>query len=143
MLKGMSWVAVLAAIVLLEILGFIWYGPLFGDRWMAAMEGLPQSGGMATTLTLGVVNTLIVVVGLNWLLHRLGPVSLGGAVGAALAAWFFFDFTTMAVDYLYLGHSLELVAINMGYQLVAYLTAGAVIGVAVRRGAGLAARRAA
>lgn len=143
MLKGTSWVAVLATVVLLQILGFLWYGPLFGDRWMAAMEGLPQHGDMATTMILGVVNTVIVVIGLNWLLTRLRPASLSAALGAALAAWFFFDFTTMAVDYLYLGHSLELVAINMGYQLVAYLVAGAVIGaVARRRSTGISARHA-
>ncbi len=38
------------------------------------------------------------------------------------------DFTTMAIDYLYIQLNGELVLINMGYQLVAYLIAGAVLG---------------
>ena len=49
-------------------------------------------------------------------------------VGAAAAVWFFFNFTTMAVDYLYMSFTPNLVIINMGYQLVSYLVAGAILG---------------
>lgn len=142
MLKGVNWLSVAAAVVLLEVLGFLWYGPLLGDRWMAAMEGRPPGGDMVVTISLGAVNTVIIVLGLNWLLRRLGVTSTTAAVGAAFAAWFFFNFTTMAVDFLYLGHSAELVAINMGYQLVSYLTVGLVMGLADHRHVGLGARNA-
>ena len=49
-------------------------------------------------------------------------------LGAALLAWFFFDFTTMAIDYLFVGQTGRLVLINMGYQLIAYALAGAILG---------------
>lgn len=128
MLKGVNWIAVLVAVVLLEALGFLWYGPLFGERWTAALGKEPDTSNMAMTMSLGVVNTVIIVLGLSWLLRRLGATSLNAALMGALAAWFFFNFTTMAIDYLYIQLSGELVLINMGYQLVAYLVAGAVIG---------------
>ncbi|UTP41278.1 DUF1761 domain-containing protein [Phenylobacterium sp. LH3H17] len=128
MLKGVNWIAVLVAVVLLEALGYLWYGPLFGERWMAALGKEPDTSNLAVTMSLGVVNTIIIVLGLSWLLRRLGANSLNAALMGALAAWFFFDFTTMAIDYLYVRLSGELVLINMGYQLVAYLVAGAVIG---------------
>jgi hypothetical protein len=129
MLKGLNWIAVLVAVVVLEALGFLWYGPLFGKVWMAAMGPAAASGDKTVALTLGVVNTVIVVIGLAWLLQRLGASALTAAVTGALAAWFFFDFTTMAIDYLYEGQSLTLVGINMGYQLVSYLAVGVILGV--------------
>ncbi len=75
------------------------------------------------------MNTLILVIGLAWLLRRLGVSALTAAVAGALTAWFFFDFTTMAIDYLYESQSLTVVGINMGYQFVAYLMAGVILGV--------------
>jgi hypothetical protein len=132
-LKRINWPAALIAVLVLEALGWVWYGPLFGDRWMEEMEGAPQSVGMAATVILGTAKTALVVVGLSWLLARLDVRSVVGGLGVAFAAWAFFNFTTMAVDYLYLGHSAELVAINMGYQATSYLVAGAVIGAMRRR----------
>lgn len=128
MLKGVNWIAVVVAVVLLEALGYLWYGPLFGQSWRAAL-GQPQDPkSMEVAMGLGAVVTVIVVLGLSWLIRRLGATSLTAALAAALAAWFFFDFTTMAVDYLYVGHNGEFVLINMGYQLAAYLVAGATLG---------------
>jgi len=128
MSKGVNWMAVLVAVVLLEVLGYVWYTFLFAARWTAALGHTPDPSQQNLMMGLGVVTTAISVVGLAWLIGRLEAGSLPKAVGVALAAWFFFNFTTMAVDYLYLGHTAELVAINMAYQLVAYALAGAVIG---------------
>jgi hypothetical protein len=78
--------------------------------------------------SLGAANTLVVVIGLDWLLRRLGATSLSATVTGCLMAWLFFNFTTMAIDYLYVELNAELVLINMGYQLLAYLVAGLVFG---------------
>ncbi len=128
MLKGVNWIAVILAVIVQQVVGYVWYEPLFGKAWVAALGYTPSMDGMAMKMSLGVVNTLVIAVGLAWLIGRLGARSLGTAVGVALAAWFFFDFTTMAVDYLYVGHTKELVAINMGYQLVCYALVGAILG---------------
>ena len=45
-----------------------------------------------------------------------------------LAAWFFFNFTTQVLEYLYMGMTETVVFINMGYQLASYLVAGVVLG---------------
>jgi len=127
-MKGVNWIAVIVAFVVLQALGFLWYGPLFGTAWMAELGPAPHASDATRALALGAVNTVIVVLGLAWLVSRLGARSVAASAGAALAAWFFFDFTTMTVDYLYLGHSAKLVGINMGYQLVAYALTGAVLG---------------
>jgi hypothetical protein len=127
MLKGVNWVAVIVAVVLLEVLGYLWYGPLFGKAWMAAQPMAISTADMNMKMGLGVVNTLILVVGLSWLIGRLGALSLSAAVGVSLAAWFFFGFTTQALEYLYMGMNTTFVGINMGYQIVSYVLAGAVL----------------
>ncbi|MDO8380408.1 DUF1761 domain-containing protein [Phenylobacterium sp.] len=136
MLKNINWIAVLISVVLLEGLGFLWYGPLLGEAWSAAYRNSigrdPDMTNMAVTQSLGVVNTLILVIGLAWVFARMGINSLAG-IGAAAAVWFFFNFTTMAIEYLYMGLAPNLVLINMGYQLVSYLVAGAVLGLMPRR----------
>lgn len=128
MFKNINWLAVIVAIVLMEALGFLWYGPLFGKAWMAALGHTLPAGGQPLNMALGVVDAAIIAVGLAWLIGRLGARTLRAAVAAALAAWFLFDFTTMAVDYLYEGQSTTLVGINMGYQLAAYVLTGVVLG---------------
>lgn len=136
MFKNINWIAILICVALLEALGFLWYGPVLGEAWSAAYResigGEPDMSNIVVTQSLGVVNTLILVVGLAWVFARMGINSLAG-VGAAAAVWFFFNFTTMAIEYLYMGMLPNLVIINMGYQLVAYLVAGAVLGLMPRR----------
>lgn len=130
MLKDVNWIAVIVATVLLEVLGFLWYGPLFGRAWAAAMANPPvaeAAGAMNMKMGLGVVNTLIVVLGLDWLVRRLGAASLSAAIMVSLAAWFFFSFTTQALEYLYMGMTLNFVIINMGYLLAAFVIAGATL----------------
>ena len=127
MLKGINWVAVAIAVVLLEALGYLWYGPLFGEAWQAALGREPDMSNTGLMMGLGVANTIIIVSGLAWLTGRLGATSLVHSVTVALAAWFFFDFTTQALEYLYMGMSQQLVLINMGFEFVGYALAGAVL----------------
>ncbi|WP_421931172.1 DUF1761 domain-containing protein [Phenylobacterium sp.] len=131
MFKNINWIAVIIAVVLLEVLGYLWYGPMLGAAWTDAYRDAigrePDMSNIVVTQSLGVVNTLILVLGLAWVFARMGINSLAG-IGAAAAVWFFFNFTTMSIEYLYMGLLPNLVIINMGYQLVAYLVAGAVLG---------------
>jgi hypothetical protein len=128
MLRGVNWIAVVAATIVLEVVGYIWYGVVFKDAWIAAGGSTHMSLSQGAAYGLGMVNTLIVNIGLAWLLARLGRTGLVPSIVGALIAWLFFDFTTMALDFLYEGQSAALVEINMGLQLVSYLLAGAIFG---------------
>ena len=128
MLKGVNWIAVIVATVVLEVVGLVWYAVVFKDAWTAAGGATHMSLSQGMAYGLGMVNTVVVNIGLAWLLARLGRSGLMASIGAALAAWLFFDFTTMALDFLYEGQSATLVQINMGLQLVSYLLAGAIFG---------------
>jgi len=127
MLKGVNWIAVIVAVVLLEGLGMLWYGPLFGKAWTAALGHNVDMSNQNMMMALGVVNTLITVLGLSWLMRRTGAATLTAAVTTSVAAWFFFSFTTQALEYLYMGMTLNFVLINMGFLLAAFVIAGATL----------------
>lgn len=142
MLKGINWIAVLIAVVLVQALGFVWFGMVFSDAWLAGMraEGVaidPTAGDQTVSLIQGLVLSLVTVVGIAWLMGKVGADGLQGGIMTALAAWFFFSLTTQAQEYVYMGFAPNLMAINVGYQLVSFLLAGAVLGVVkVGRAAG-------
>ena len=121
----------LLAIIVAALSGFliggVWYGPLFGTAWEAALGYAPDTSNANLKMSLGVVNAIIIVSGLAWLTGRLGATGLVQSVTVSLTAWFFFNFTTQALEYLYMGMSQQLMLINMGYQFVSYALAGAVL----------------
>lgn len=130
MIRGIYLLPVMVATALLEVLGYVWYALIFKAPWSAAMGPAPHANmPVAYSQVFGVFNTVIIVLGLSWLLRRLGASGVRATVAAALAAWFFFDFTSMTVDFLFVGLSGTVVWINMGYQLAAYALAGVVFGI--------------
>jgi hypothetical protein len=133
MLKGVNWIAVLIAFVLLEVLGYLWYGMVFSKAWMAEMTAIGlkpdmSSAAQTTSLIEGAVLVLVQVVGLSWLIGKLGASSLQAGLMAGLAAWVFFGLTTQAMEYVYMGFTVKLMAINCGQLALSYLLAGATLG---------------
>lgn len=130
-MRGINWLGIVVALVLTQALGFAWYGPLFQDPWMDAMRasGIDVSMQNASNMTYvyGSVNSLIFIVGLDWVLRRLGAANLLHALAIAVAVWFFFNLTTMAIGWLYMSQTLPLLVINSAYQLLAYIVAAASI----------------
>jgi hypothetical protein len=133
MLKGINWISVLIAVVLLEVLGYVWYGVVFKDAWIAEMTAIglnPDMSGTPPTTALieGVILTVVQVLGLSWLLRKLGAASFQAGLTAGLAAYVFFGLTTQGLEYVYMGFTPKLMAINCGQLALAYLLAGAVLG---------------
>jgi hypothetical protein len=147
MLKGVNWIAVLIAFVLLEVVGYLWYGLIFSSAWLAEMNAIglkPDMSSAAQTKSIaeGAVLILVQVIGLAWLLRRLGASGLQAGLTTGLAAWVFFGLTTQGMEYVYMGFTPKLMAINCGQLAISYLVAGAVLG-AVKFGASAAAPAAA
>jgi hypothetical protein len=133
MLKGVNWISVLLAVVLLEVLGYLWFGMVFNAAWMAEVQGLGlkpdmSSAAQTTSLIEGVVVTVVLVLGMAWLVGRLAANTLQSGMTAGFWAWLFFGLTTQALEYVYMGFTPTLMAINGGYLLLSFLIAGAVLG---------------
>ena len=129
--------AVLAAFVLLTVLGFLWYGPFFGDRWMAmvgldmaAIEANPPGAGIWIS---NVVATIVPLYTLAWLFVRLGVDSGVRGAGYGLLIAFSFVFLSVLTGNLFAQRPYALTWITGGYSMAALTLAGFILGAWTRK----------
>jgi hypothetical protein len=87
---SIPWVGVLVAVVAAQIIGFLWYGPLFGKPWRAAMgveEGADTSG-LGAAIGVGILCSLVTAIALALLLSLSDSpdVASGAKIGLLVAA---------------------------------------------------------
>jgi len=118
--------AVLVAAVAAFILGWLWYGPVFGKKWMA-MEGFTMESMRAmkmkpvVAIILGFIMTYITACVLAWLGAALsfGGTGVMGALQLAFWPWLGFTMTTLASKWLWEGKSFALFVFNAIHGYVA------------------------
>jgi hypothetical protein len=125
MLKGLNWIGVIAALVVAQAASYLWYAVLFVHQLTEPMAPASRTPiGMVEAALL----SLIMLIGVAWVIKRTGHDSLVGGVGAALILWFCFPFTGEAFEWLYMGRSVKMFEIDAGYTLLLMLLSGALIG---------------
>ena len=124
--------AVWTSIILLHVLGFIWYGPLFGEPWMelvgldmATVEANPPGAGTWIT---NLIATVIPVYTLAWLFTKLGVESLVRGLGIGMLMAFAFDFLSTMTGNMFAQNPYALSWITGGFNLVALGLTGAILG---------------
>ena len=113
------------------MLGALWYGVLFGQRWMA-LENItgPQAGGVNVALPYLISLVLDILIALvlgqlcSW--RNASTAGRGAAVGALL--WIGIVGPITYTTYMYEMRSNELFAINEFYPLVGLCVMGAILG---------------
>ena len=127
-MPDVSWLAVLVAALATFLLGGLWYGPLFGKHWLRA-SGVDETrleGGAGLIFGLSFVLQLIAAAVLAMFI---GPdASFGFAVAAAAAVGACWVATAFGVVYLFERRPLGHWALNAGYNIIAYLVMGAILG---------------
>lgn len=127
-MKGINWLGVVVALVVGQALGFVWYGVVFQEQWMALSGITPTEDAANTAMAYGVVNQLVTAIGLGWAIAATGNTSFMGGAKVGLFAAVFFALTTEAQRFIYGGADTGLIPIDGGYLLVAYVLMGAVAG---------------
>ena len=127
----LNWVAVLAAVVLAQVLGFLWYGNvLFGKAWAAAqgktMEEIGEEGGSMGYIYALIAAAVSIIVLANVLMWA-NVSDLTGALMTAFIVWLGFIATTMALNTAFEMRGWTLWMINAGYQVVNLLIAATVL----------------
>ncbi|HYX07134.1 MAG TPA: DUF1761 domain-containing protein [Bacteroidales bacterium] len=122
--------AVIAATLSTFLVGWLWYGPLFGNSWMRATgltEEQLQQGNMAKIFGFAFIFELIMAFNLAMFLNDPGTTTIWGAAAGFLAGfgWVFF---ALAVNSLYEQKSWKYIFINGGYWTVAFTVMGVIIG---------------
>jgi len=129
-LTDMNWLAILVATLVGFAIGGLWYGPLFGNAWLAALgkkledlEPTPTPyiiSFFTSLITALVLAVLILTLGIN---DFFGGLYLGVAVGAGFIA------TAMASDAAFCGWGLRLFLIQAGYRVTYSIVMGVILAV--------------
>lgn len=129
-MPDVSLLATLVATILGFVLGGLWYGPLFGKAWLAAV-GVTAEQLQAAAHPLRVYGTTFVlgfVMAYTFGLF-LGPdPGVAFAVAAGAAAGVFWVAASLATNDLFEGRSTSLTFINGGYHAVRFTLIGLAFG---------------
>ncbi|MCC7543549.1 DUF1761 domain-containing protein [bacterium] len=120
---------VLAATAFSMIVGAVWYGPLLGKEWMKLVnktqEDLSKSGGQIYLVTM-LCWLLVSYVLALFVQYVAADTWVEGAV-TGFWIWAGFIFPTHVIHTLFAGRSKKLVAIDLGYTLVAMIGMGIIL----------------
>ena len=128
-------VAVLASGIVSMVLGMLWYGPLFGKKWMQ-LSGIKEPskeeqgkimGKMLPSMAGGFVAALVMAYVLSMFVKFVGAATpLDGAL-VGFWAWLGFIATVTMSSVLWEGKPVQLYVLNNGHELVHFLLVGAII----------------
>lgn len=125
-IMGLNLLGVLLGSVAFYMVGFVWYGFLFADFWMAA-EGYTEAdfeGQSSVWMLGGLLITVLQVIGLGLVLKWRGVSDLIGSVTTAFALWFFFALPFVHYAYLYgPDHNAGLLMVDASHLLAGWVAA--------------------
>ena len=124
-----NWIAVLVAAVSAFILGGLWYGPLFGKKWMAhtgMTEERAKSMNMARTFGLSFILSFVAAFVFAMFLGRHPGVEF--ATGAGFAAGLCWVGASFGINDLFEDRPFGLWLINAGYHTLQFTIYGLVLG---------------
>lgn len=121
--KGFNWAGVIVALIFGQALSYTWYSLAFGAMERMLNPAAP-SGGLVYAK--GGVLSLVLIVGLAWLISKAGV--RGWVAGARFGVlfWLFFLLTTGLIRTVYLGSPLLQEEIDAGYEAI-FLTGACAI----------------
>ncbi|HEX5797125.1 MAG TPA: DUF1761 domain-containing protein [Candidatus Saccharimonadales bacterium] len=131
---SVSWLGIILAVAAAMVIGSIWYGPLFGKRWMQLVKlskkdvGNPV-GPMLVMVVLAFVQVLILAHFINYVGYFYPDYS-ELATGVLTGLWAFVGFVVpvLVSNAVFAKGSMELLKMNLGNQLVTLLAIGAILG---------------
>ncbi len=129
----MNWLAVVAAVVVSQVLGFLWYSmTMFGKPWMKAVgktEKQLKAQAKPTDYVYTVVGALIMVIVLANVLGWAGVSDITGALTTAFVLWLGFVAPGSLMNSVFEGRPMNLFFINAAYHLVNMLVAAAILSI--------------
>ena len=130
----LNYLAILAAGISNMVLGFLWYGPLFGKAWMGLIgKTADDLNPNPIIYVVSFLLSLLMALALSIFMHHVNASiqAMGLLIGliVGLMAWVGFVGPATFQNNMYSGISKKLYAIDYGYVLVALAIQGAIIGV--------------
>ena len=128
----LNWIAILVATLASFMLGGLWYGPLFGKAWLAAIgkteEEIKAEGGAAQAMGVSFITQLIASTSLAVIFQLIGLEGWDDGALIGLLVGVGFIASSMASDYAFCSWSARLWLIQSGYRVVYTALSGAILG---------------
>jgi len=133
-MPSVNLVAVLGAAVSSMVIGFLWYGPLFGKPWMKLVgmtkEKIEESKkGMPKVYAITFIGALVLAFFTGALVKMMGTSTVAGGAQAGFMIWIGFVLTTHLSDITYENKPMKLFQINQSYFLVQLLVMGGILAI--------------
>ncbi|MCB2114338.1 MAG: DUF1761 domain-containing protein [Parvularculaceae bacterium] len=112
------------------LIGYLWYGVIFTDAWMAAEGVTPSEAQEQSPVYMigGLLITILQVIGLSLVLKWKGATGMGAAVTTAAIVWALFALPFCMYAYLYLPrHDSTLLMIDASHLLAGWVVAAAIL----------------
>ena len=128
---NVNWFAIVVCSIFSHILGFIWFGPLFGKLWLK-YSGWKMDDIKKRSTNMGVrfatayfLNGFMIYV-LALLIHALQIETYTGVVGLVFVIYFGFIAPFQFYSVLWEGHKIEFYLINTSQRLAILLLGGSI-----------------
>ena len=130
-LGGINWLAVAVSVVAAQVLGFLWYGPLFGKQWMTAMgttrEELQEEGpGLA--IIVGVVGSVLNALGIALILTTADTPDVVNGIKVGLLTSIGFAAAAVVTNAMFEGRRPMLMCLYAAYLVISITMMGAILG---------------
>lgn len=125
-----NWLAVLAGVIGSNVLGFLWYGPLFGEMWMRmigkTMDEIESNNSMylVTVVTSAIAMTVLAVF-----IGAVGAASFVDGLIAGAVAWIGLGATATFLYTAFEGPPTNVWFLNAVYNLIVWAVMGAVFAI--------------
>lgn len=128
-LPAVNYLAVLLAAVGSMVVGYLWFGPLFGKTWMkmTGMKDMGDKSQMPKLYAMAYVSAAVMAYVLAMFLSLTHMTDLIGALFLAFWVWLGFQATIMLSGVLWYKQSWNLYFLLVSQQLVSLLVAAAIL----------------
>ncbi|MEP3890987.1 MAG: DUF1761 domain-containing protein [Hellea sp.] len=126
---GTNLLGILAAGIVFWLLGWIWYGMVFSEMWHALTEiPKPTEEVMDPKIMIGgILASIAMALGLAYILQHSSASRLGTCAKISAIVSLLIGMPLMAMDNLYQGEPLKLLALDYSYVLVGFAVMGVIL----------------
>lgn len=125
-----NWLAVIVGVIGSNVLGFLWYGPLFGETWMRMIgktrDQIEASGSMYVVT---IVGAAIAMTALAIFVGAVGASTLVEGLIAGAVAWIGLGATATFLYTTFEGPPVNVWFLNAVYNLIVWAVMGGVFAI--------------
>ena len=133
-LPNVNYLAVLVAAIASMVVGFLWYGPLFGNMWKQLMnitdkDMKKMKMSPRTSMILGFITTLVISCTLAYFFIYMNISGIADALTAAFLVWIGFVATVQVGAVLWENKPWKLFFLNTAHNLISLAVMAVILAV--------------